>query len=82
MQETPIEALMQFVPLLIFSCIGGFVARALAKDKGRNVVKWTILGFIPAVNLFCIPFFIGASNLRLERKMDTILEAMGQKTNP
>lgn len=46
---------------------------ALAKDKGRNVPLWTVLGFIPLVNMVCIAYFIGASNRRVEEKVDTIL---------
>lgn len=45
----------------------------LAKEKGRNVKRWTILGFIPIVNYFCFAFFIGAANVRLEKKIDELL---------
>jgi hypothetical protein len=54
----------------VFIAIGAFF---LAKEKDRNVVKWTILGAIPIVNFVCIWFFVGATNLRLERKLDDIL---------
>ena len=75
MDETTAQAdpLLSLLPLLIISIILGFVANMLAKEKGRNVVKWTILGFIPIVNYFCIFFFIGAANLRLEDKVDQLL---------
>lgn len=46
----------------------------LAKDKGRNVSLWTVLGLIPLVNFICMFFFVGASNLRLEKKLDALLE--------
>jgi hypothetical protein len=81
MQETIPNILLQFVPLLIFSSMGGFVAHALAKDKGRDVILWTVLGFIPIVNMFCLPFFIGAANLKLEKKIDAILEAMAKNVS-
>ena len=83
MQETTPNVLLQFVPLLIVTCLCGFIARALAKDKGRNITLWTVLGFIPLINMFCVPFFIGATNLRLEKKLDAIdamLRAFGQKS--
>ncbi|MBB5205110.1 hypothetical protein HNQ51_002429 [Inhella inkyongensis] len=51
----------------------GIVSHLLAKDKGRNVSLWTILGLIPLVNYFCILYFMGASNLRLEKKVDYLL---------
>lgn len=72
------NALVQFLPLLIMSFVFGFVARRLAKDKGRNVTKWTIWGFMPIVNVVLAWYFVGASNLRAERKLDAILKAQGQ----
>jgi hypothetical protein len=83
MGETVPNPLMQFVPLIIFSLVFGLVvARALAKDKGRNVLLWTLLGCIPVVNIFCIPFFVGAANIRLEQKVDAILKALEQNSPP
>lgn len=70
--------LMQFLPLLIMSLAFGFVVRRLAKDKGRNVRKWTIWGFIPIVNLMLGSYFMGAANLRAERKLDALLQAQGK----
>lgn len=72
------NAFIQFIPLLFIYIAFGFVARRLAKDKGRNVTKWTIWGFIPFVNVFLAPYFLGASNLRLERKIDALLRAQGK----
>ena len=59
-------------PLVL--CIGLSInAYLLAKDKGRNVVLWTILGFIPIINSCVIFYFIGATNLRFEKKLDDLL---------
>ena len=63
-----------FIPLLIFSLIIAIVSYLLAKEKGRNLVLWTVLGALPMVNFICISFFIGAANLRLERKIDELLK--------
>ena len=71
-------SMMSFIPLLLLSMIFGFVGRYLAKDKGRPVVKWMIISFIPVINYFCMIFLIGCSNLRLERKLDELLA--GQKS--
>ena len=68
------STLWSLLPLLIMTLPLGFIARMLAKEKGRNVGLWTILGFIPLVNYFCFAFFIGAANLRLEKKLDQLLE--------
>lgn len=69
---------LQFLPLLIMSLWFGFVVRRLAKDKGRDVRKWTIWGFIPFVNLMLSWYFVGAANLRAERKLDALLQAQGK----
>ena len=75
MDETAAQAdpLLSLLPLLVLSIVLGIVAHMLAKEKGRNVVKWTILGFIPVVNIYCLFFFVGAANLRLEDKIDRLL---------
>ncbi len=67
--------LVSFLPLLLVSVALAFVAHFLAKDKGRNVGLWTVLGAIPVVNMFCLWYFIGAANLRLEQKVDKLLGA-------
>jgi len=68
------STLLSLLPLVIMTVPLGFIARKLAKEKGRDVTLWTILGFIPLVNYFCFAFFIGAANLRLEKKIDQLLE--------
>ena len=74
-QPSPI---LQFLPLFLMSLSFGFVVRRLAKDKGRNVRRWTIWGFIPFVNLLLGSYFMGAANLRAERKLDALLQAQGK----
>ena len=70
-QLDPIVSLI--LPILMLF-IFAIVSHMLAKEKGRNVVLWTILGFIPVVNIFCMWFFVGAANLRLEKKIDQLLK--------
>jgi hypothetical protein len=70
-------SMMSFIPLLLLSLM--FVGHYLAKDKGRPVVKGTIISFIPVINYFCMIFLIGCTNLRLERKLDELLA--GQKSS-
>jgi hypothetical protein len=62
----------------LFTAIGSYL---LAKDKGRNKLKWTILGAIPLINFACIWFFVGATNLRVERKIDQILIELNELKN-
>ena len=70
-QLDPIASII--VPIFMLF-IFALIAHMLAKEKGRNVVLWTILGFIPVVNIFCMWFFVGAANLRLEKKIDQLLK--------
>ena len=76
MQESSAASLFSLLPLLLMSVVIAVSAYLLAQDKGRNVTRWTILGAIPIVNLFCIWFFVGAANLRLERKVDELLSRL------
>ena len=69
-----INPLFSFVPMIIMSLPMGLIAHFLAKEKGRNVTLWTILGIIPLVNFFIMWFFVGAANLKLERKLDALIE--------
>jgi len=48
----------------------------LAKDKGRNIGLWTALGLIPFLNLVFLLFFLSATNLRLEAKLDRIITSL------
>lgn len=65
------------IPFLFLDVEIAIVARRLAKEKGRNVMLWTVLGAIPIVNYVCICFFIGAANFRLARKIDGLLNRGG-----
>lgn len=67
---------LSLLPLLIISLLITLVSYLLAKEKGRNVFLWTLLGAIPFVNLACIWFFVGAANIRLERKLDDLIERL------
>ncbi|GDY26710.1 hypothetical protein AHAT_26000 [Agarivorans sp. Toyoura001] len=51
----------------------------MAKEKGRNVVLWTILECIPFLNMWMLAFFVGATNLKQENKLDKILDKLGAK---
>ena len=65
-----------FLPLIFMSLLMAISAYLLAKEKGRNVALWTVLALIPIVNFACIWFFIGASNLKLERKLDALMSQL------
>jgi len=58
MQTTPQTTLISFIPLLLMSIIFGLSGHYLAKDKGRPVLRWTILSIIPIVNFPCLYYLV------------------------
>ena len=74
MNQATSSSLLAFLPISIFSVGFGIVAFLLAREKGRNVALWTIPGLLPVINFVCLWFFVGAANLRLERKIDQLLK--------
>lgn len=74
MDNTGKAAIFQLIVLLVMSIPVAITAHLLAREKGRNVVLWTVLGCIPLLNFFCMSFFIGAANLKLERNLDELLQ--------
>ena len=61
--ENEAAGLMGFLPLIFIGMLFAIVANMLAREKGRNVTLWTVLGLIPFVGYVCMPFFVGAANL-------------------
>jgi hypothetical protein len=82
MQAHPGSPFLSLLPLLLMSLCMGVASYFLAKDKGRSPVKWAILGSIPIVNFACVWYFIGASNLRLERKIDALIAQLNAAGKP
>jgi len=68
------DPLMALIMPLVMSLIYGIVIHFLAKEKGRKVALWTVLGFIPLVNIFLLPFFVGAT----EGKIDKLLSSQSK----
>lgn len=80
MENSAPNMFLTFIPLILMSLLMAIPAHLLAKEKGRNVALWTVLALIPIVNFACIWFFIGASNLKLERKIDDLIQRMNTAT--
>lgn len=55
-----------------------FIIRRLAKEKGKDVVLWTVLACIPVVNMIILPYMVGAPSIKQEDKMDKILELLNK----
>jgi hypothetical protein len=56
-----------------------FICHRLAKEKGKNVTLWTVLGIIPVVNTFALAYLVGAVNALLEKKVDRLLSLLEKK---
>ncbi len=67
---------LSLIPYFIVSSMMAVSAYFLAKDKGRPVALWTVLALIPFVNFIFMSYAMGASNLRLEQKIDQLLTAL------
>lgn len=71
-----------FIPLIIIMIPIIFICYRLAKDKGKNTVKYTILGCIPLVNYYALIYLIGTPNLILDEKIDQILAFLERSGSP
>ena len=80
MESTAYPGVLSVAPFMLISVAATITVYLLAREKGRRVVLWTVLGAIPFVNIFCLWYFIGAANLRLEAKLDHILSALAKVT--
>ena len=74
-QPSPILSLL---PMLLIMIPMIFVIRKLAKEKGKDVVLWTVLACIPLVNFIVLPYIVGTPSKIHEDKMDKIIEALNR----
>lgn len=74
-EEPQIQHLVaQTMPLLFISLVAGIVCCRLAIEKKKNIVLWTICGFIPIIGLFCVlPYMVGSADLGLHAKVDHLI---------
>jgi predicted acyltransferase len=73
------SAIFEIIFLFAMGLPLAVTANKLAKEKGRNVTLWTILALIPIVNFLCMWFFVGAANLKMEKKIDALLNRLGHQ---
>ncbi len=76
MQPDSFSTILTFLPLFVMSATSAIAAFLLAREKGRNVTEWTILAAIPFIGVMFVWFFVGAANLKHEKKLDKILEKL------
>lgn len=74
------EIALNLLPVVMITIVSGVTAHKLAKEKGRNVILWTILGSLPVLSFLFIWYFVGAANLRLERKVDQLVQSLEKQS--
>jgi hypothetical protein len=74
-QPNPILSLL---PLIIIMIPMIFVIRKLSKEKGKDVILWTVLACIPIVNFIILPYIVGTPSKIIEDKMDKIIETLNR----
>ena len=80
-QPNPFITLIMFALIMMPMIIAISI---LAKEKGKNVILWTILACIPLVNFFIVPYIIGTPSKIQEEKLNKIIELLNknnQNTN-
>ena len=73
MQEFGIDSIVGLIPLSIMIIPFVLICHRLAKEKGKNVTLWTVLGIIPLVNFYAMVYLVGSVNTILEEKLDRVL---------
>jgi len=78
--ENQVSGFTGFIPLIIMMIPLIFICRRLAIDKGKNSVKYTILGCIPFVNYYAWFYLVGTPNRNLEEKLDRVLAIIDKQS--
>ena len=68
------QGVISFLPMILVAIFTAFSSRFLAKDKGRNIGAWTIVGCIPMIGFFSLILLVGCSCLKTKEKLDKLLE--------
>ncbi|BDX38717.1 hypothetical protein CYCD_20720 [Tenuifilaceae bacterium CYCD] len=74
-QPNPFSTLIMFALIMVPMIIA--ISR-LAKEKGKNVILWTILACIPFVNFFIIPYIVGTPSKTQDEKLNMIIELLNK----
>lgn len=67
-----VSSLAQFIPLIIITLLTAIYSNIWARMKGRNVAAWTIIGFIPVVNIFSSLLLQGSTNLKVTKEIEEL----------
>jgi hypothetical protein len=70
------NAFVSLLPMFIIMIPMIFIIRALAREKGKDVILFTILACIPILNFITLPYIVGTPSKILEDKIDKILETL------
>ena len=69
---------LSLLPLIIIMIPMIFVINKLAREKGKDVILWTVLACIPLINFIILPYIVGTPSKILEDKMDKIIEILNR----
>jgi hypothetical protein len=72
------NAFASLLPMFIIMIPMIFIIRALAREKGKDVILFTVLACIPIVNFITLPYIVGTPSKILEDKIDKILETLNR----
>ncbi|MFC2151692.1 hypothetical protein ACFLSE_04120 [Bacteroidota bacterium] len=79
MMPTPNYPMASFLPLFLFAIPTIIFSFILAKEKGKNILLWTLLAFIPVFNFLFLLYLVGATNKILEEKVDSLIKILNEK---
>jgi len=65
-----------FLPLIFIMIPMVFIINRLAKEKGKNIILWTILACVPLVNMVIITYIVGTPSKIQEDKLNKILDLL------
>ena len=72
---------LSVLPLILLTIPLILVNLFLAKEKGKNVLLWTLLSILPIFNKKILAYLVGAKNKVLEEKIDKIMEKLEKLEN-
>ena len=78
MEQTQVQAghPTMLIPYIILTVFIIFIINRLAKEKGLNVILWTILACIPFLNFIILPYIIGTPSRIQEKRINEIFEIL------
>jgi len=68
--------LAQFLPMIIIAIPFLFLNPAIADRKGKNKIKYGLLGILPVVNMFSALYLASLPDKMILERLDTIINKL------